>query len=147
MTKSETDFKNCVAACIADGLYPSPRQINIKLIQLKCIEKHWTSYCKIEWAVDSTPRSVEVYPTRYFNSDGELHKSYHHSFDNLSGKQCQWRREMCAQLSYKLKGLNLHDTNHTCHYPMCKGFRERPLLIEEADNIPCDDILCLQIKK
>jgi hypothetical protein len=125
MTKAETDFKNCVANCIADGLYPSPRQINIKLIQLKCIENHWACYCKVEWGIGGSylPISVNVYPVRYFNSEGELHKSYRRSFDNLSGKQCRWRREMCAQLSYKLKGFNLNDKNRVCNDTRCKGYK------------------------
>lgn len=132
MTPAETTFKNIVAEIIREGNYPSPRRINIKLVQKRCIDKNQPCYCKN----DLLNYVISIYPTQYFDQDGNLYKCYNHSFNNLSGRQCRWRREICAQLSYKLKGYNLGDKNHRCNDIMCKGNRHLNYVIDNDFHIP-----------
>jgi hypothetical protein len=63
---------------------------------------------------------VEIYP-----SPRALNQLIHgHTSDNINGRECRWRREVCHELGFKLKGYNLSDINHKCNYQMCKGFKE-----------------------
>lgn len=106
MTFAECRFKRVVERLINDGIYPSPRQINIRLILDKAFKEHWAGYIYIK-RFDSDNPPYGVYPPRYFNQDLKLHKHFHHSFDNISGRQCRWRREICFKIGFELKGKNL----------------------------------------
>lgn len=91
MTPAERRFKAAVKLLIQCGEYPSAPRIRTELGQ-----PHYRG-----WRLDFLP------PTDGTNTFQP--EQYATQTNMLNGRECEWRREICHLLGFKLKGRNWGD--------------------------------------